>query len=651
MKRLVPIFFFGSIFLISGVLFEQNISNSNTTGPTGGYSNAPGENNCTSCHSGTLNSGSGTPSITSNIPASGYIGGETYTITASIAESGVTKFGFQVSVENQSNSNIGSLIVTNSTQTKIVSTNYITHQSAGTPGNNSKTWTFNWKAPCAGQDTAIFYGTFNATNSSGTNAGDKIYATTLKVGENVINSSDSVSTITMADIADNYNGSDLRVQFKAADCETKTNQYRIMVVKQSSASSFDSTAAGQVVSANYRVVTTGSAGATKTTTLSFSATDVDGDAIQNNTPYKVFVYSAANTNLVNRSALVESLTSITLTSPMETVSNIKGFDIDDQGNGSDLEVTFNSPLKEATVAEYRTIVVKSSAAATFTSTAANALSSNRYVVTSTGNPGNLQTVNFTSTAMDSDGDPIIVNVPYTIFVLSKADGINSIKDTLQKSLTDITLGLHAAEVSSVTGVDISNNANGTDLEVTFQAAADETSVAEYRVIAVKVANAPAFGVSDANNLTSAQYVVENVGSSMSTITTFFNSTSQDSDGDLLVENEPYKVFVLSISDGTVATLNSLVESADTVTLVGWTTVGELANVDLSFKQYYSRLRVEVSGQESTSLSCTVYGINGQLISQKVHSEKQFWINLPSEHGIYLVELKTGQKRWVKKFTF
>ena len=223
MTKVIPIAFFSTLILIAGFLTENNISHSYSTGAPAGYSNAPGENNCTSCHSGTLYSGTGVPSITTNIPASGYVGGETYTITAKIVQSGIARFGFEVSVENQSTSHIGSLIVTNSTETQIVSSNYITHKFGGTAGSGSRTWTFNWKAPCAGQDTAIFYGTFNATNSNNSDTGDKIYATKIKVGENLINSADSASQISMSDVNNNYNGSDLRVQFKKPGCESRTS--------------------------------------------------------------------------------------------------------------------------------------------------------------------------------------------------------------------------------------------------------------------------------------------------------------------------------------------------------------------------------------------------------------------------------------------
>ena len=129
------------------------ISNFTTSYPTGapsGVANDPssGAVNCTDCHSGTATTVTGW--ITSNIPASGYVPGTTYTITGTVTSSGKTIFGFEISPQNPNGVLVGSLTITNTTATKIVSSKYVTHTQAGTAGTNTKSWSFNWTAPATG---------------------------------------------------------------------------------------------------------------------------------------------------------------------------------------------------------------------------------------------------------------------------------------------------------------------------------------------------------------------------------------------------------------------------------------------------------------------------------------------------------------------
>jgi hypothetical protein len=159
-----------------------------SSGAPAGKTGSPGDaSNCTSCHAGTATSQAGL--ITTNIPVAGYTPGQTYTITASIISNPTTKFGFEVSPQNTAGTQMGTLVVTNTTETQLVgSGKYITHKTAGTAGTGSRTWTFDWTAPASGNGAVTFYGAFNKTNSSNTNAGDQIVLTSTTVQENTATS-------------------------------------------------------------------------------------------------------------------------------------------------------------------------------------------------------------------------------------------------------------------------------------------------------------------------------------------------------------------------------------------------------------------------------------------------------------------------------
>ncbi|MDG1477150.1 MAG: T9SS type A sorting domain-containing protein [Vicingaceae bacterium] len=179
-------------FFAIGIMSLNVFLDSNSTsvhafsgGSPGGRSSSPADaSNCTACHSGSLINGSTASSITSNIPVSGYVAGTTYTITGTISEVGINKFGFEITAEKDAdNSKIGTMVITDATNTKIVGGSAVTHQSAGTTGTGSRTWSFDWTAPIAGTGDITFYGAFNSANGNGATSGDKIYSASIGVSE------------------------------------------------------------------------------------------------------------------------------------------------------------------------------------------------------------------------------------------------------------------------------------------------------------------------------------------------------------------------------------------------------------------------------------------------------------------------------------
>lgn len=159
---------------------------SNTSGAPATRTGSPGDAaNCAICHSGTASTQAGL--ISSDIPVTGYVPGNTYTIMGSITSAGKTKFGFEISPQNLAGVLKGMLVLTNTTTTQLVGgSKYVTHKTAGTSfPTGTATWSFNWVAPIAGTGDLTFYGAFNITNSSGTSSGDIIKLSTLFVQENL----------------------------------------------------------------------------------------------------------------------------------------------------------------------------------------------------------------------------------------------------------------------------------------------------------------------------------------------------------------------------------------------------------------------------------------------------------------------------------
>lgn len=145
-----------------------------------GYTGSPGDSlkNCTVCHGGKATTVEGW--IASTVPISGFVPNTKYTITSKNTEVGGTRFGFSISPQSITGKLLGTLIISDTTTTKLVGDNkYVTYRAAGVDGVDSKTWTFDWIAPDSVNEV-VFYGAFNS-NFEGHKDGDKTYLSQLKL--------------------------------------------------------------------------------------------------------------------------------------------------------------------------------------------------------------------------------------------------------------------------------------------------------------------------------------------------------------------------------------------------------------------------------------------------------------------------------------
>jgi hypothetical protein len=123
--------------------------NDSSGGAPGGYTNSPADGkNCSHCMGGTASAVDGW--LTSDVPATGYVPGQTYTIQ--VVATGSGRKGFQVSPQTIAGNLVGTL--TPGTGNKLVDSKYITHSSAV---STDATWLFQWQAPSAGAGDVTFY--------------------------------------------------------------------------------------------------------------------------------------------------------------------------------------------------------------------------------------------------------------------------------------------------------------------------------------------------------------------------------------------------------------------------------------------------------------------------------------------------------------
>ncbi len=176
-KLLIAIVPLGLLVVLTGSMMDDN----GKAGRTG----SPNENPCTtSCHNTyALNSGPGSISIQSQgMTNFVYTPGQVYAMSVTVSQTGVGLFGVGIEALTSTNNNAGTLTITDAASTQIktatvsgISRRNIVHKLNGGLSSNSKVFNFSWTAPAAGTGNVTFYFAGNASNSSGTDAGDYIY--------------------------------------------------------------------------------------------------------------------------------------------------------------------------------------------------------------------------------------------------------------------------------------------------------------------------------------------------------------------------------------------------------------------------------------------------------------------------------------------
>ncbi|MFL6254715.1 MAG: PQQ-dependent sugar dehydrogenase, partial [Pyrinomonadaceae bacterium] len=171
----------------AALLLTDNAANPHaraySAGPPAGYSHAPGELDCSDCHTTPAQS-AGT--LTLGVPQT-YTPGLTYDITVASASTDATRvrWGFQMTALDSADQKAGAFVPSDDL-TRVINgegpfpaREYVEHTSKGTfPGQpNGANWSFRWTAPTEDVGPVTFYLAGNQANGDGNSSGDNIYFT------------------------------------------------------------------------------------------------------------------------------------------------------------------------------------------------------------------------------------------------------------------------------------------------------------------------------------------------------------------------------------------------------------------------------------------------------------------------------------------
>ncbi|MEK3782121.1 copper amine oxidase N-terminal domain-containing protein [Paenibacillus sp. FSL R5-0810] len=346
----------------------------------------------------------------------------------------------------------------------------------------------------------------------------------------------TISSLYVSDVGNYGNGRDLEISFNRASDESNISHYRVFVVKSSDYNYFDLSRAennsyytqvNKTGYNNYRL------------NLSSDSRDTDGALIRNGVSYRVYVMSYAYSG--SNHALSSASSAITLSGNNQSVSPVSTpvvEDIGDNGNGSDLRVSFSRPSDEYYIDHYRVFVVKSSK-----SLSVNDATNNGYFTRVNKNSG--YSVRLDSNARDTDGELIKNGTGYRVYVLSVGTyGVNAISPRSNEIKLQGKTQVGTATIRSVE--DVGNKGDASDIKVKFDKATNETNIYGYRIMIVEAGDAQNFKLEQANAVQNQdRYDFVPVGNS-------FDNTlrpgTKDVNGKDIRNKVPYHVFVLSVSN-------------------------------------------------------------------------------------------------------
>jgi len=171
-----------SVLLVVYGLMDQR-ARASASGPSPSFTNAPGEGNCTSCHTSfEVNSGGGSVVIT-GLPTN-YLPNQMILVTVRVTHPNAVVYGFELTALDQVGREAGALMLTNAVQTQLVQglvgsfiRTYVEHTVDGVTSSefNTRAWTFMWKAPSRRVGRVSFYVAGNGADSDSSPNGDYIY--------------------------------------------------------------------------------------------------------------------------------------------------------------------------------------------------------------------------------------------------------------------------------------------------------------------------------------------------------------------------------------------------------------------------------------------------------------------------------------------
>ena len=176
MKTFIKFSVLSILLLISVNIFSLSDGAFNMTG-------APGEGDCSGCHSGNSPNSDPNGSITITIDSSNgeYIPGKTYDVKVRVSHLLRNRFGFALTTRKANSTDHLGNFYADTASGVFNRTEMVAHRRASIDASQQRTWNFKWQAPLNETEDITIYAAGVAANGDNGNDGDLAYTTFVKL--------------------------------------------------------------------------------------------------------------------------------------------------------------------------------------------------------------------------------------------------------------------------------------------------------------------------------------------------------------------------------------------------------------------------------------------------------------------------------------
>lgn len=255
-------------------------------------------------------------------------------------------------------------------------------------------------------------------------------------------------------------------------------------------------------------------------------------------------------------------------------------DTGNQGNGADLLVSFSVPEAAGTaLTDFRIMVVPAAEAVGFTIADAGLVEEGRYVQAEIN--GSNSNTNFSADDRDINGQLIVDEVPYRVYVFTIADGVQFKNNHLSIPSFEFVLDDRPDPALSVSAADAGNENNAGDIRVSFNQPDDRSGIAGYRIMIVPEGEVNDFSFTRADQVPSDRYLRVELQESRS-YNLALPADLPDVNGDPITSEQEYRIVVTTLANGDEALSNNLTFAFRAISLINAsyvTTLGDAFNGD------------------------------------------------------------------------
>ncbi len=197
--------------------------------------------------------------------------------------------------------------------------------------------------------------------------------------------------------------------------------------------------------------------------------------------------------------------------------------------------------------------------------------------------------------------------------------------------------------------DISDNGNGSDLRLTFHTADDETALAGYRCMFVKVADTLGFDLAAAQLVSPANYIDFPTTGGAYGQAILGVSTTNDINGELITTGIPYVAYVLSIANAS-GTTDKLSAASNEVVLTGLpVNVGNLSqNSEFDVTLHPNSIVIIFDQLPESNLKLSIFDVNGKEILFGSINVNQTTFQFSPAAGLYFISVTGANYKETKQ---